>query len=431
MNENQAFEPARSFWEDPALGLDSITTVERLRQRRGRRRRRRHPLGRDRPAGGGEVKRAVTHPAARSQPSRCSAPAAAGGGAAERPHSGQRGRRVRPGVVRRVRHAGTRTRRADSGDSGAGSAGVAAPDRPDGSGAPFGEEERDGDDVEFVTTSSTTTTTTTTTTTLPPTTTSTTTTSTTTPRRRRRQRRRRPRRRPRTSTHRRPCRRRRRCGARSPPMRCSSPARPCSPTQAIADLGAVVAEHRRDVRVGAREGHTDHRGTDAEQPRPEPGAGRRGRGALVDGRHRRRRSSPPSGSARPSAHQRRTTPTDDEMAADRRVDVVVDAEVPITPIVLIGPSIDARTPLRSIGRPAQRPGRMGRCPSGQREQTVNLPALPTEVQILPGPPRERISETVLMPRTGQKCPIRGMRIESAVRSRTQPRRGAGRARPAA
>ncbi len=28
---------------------------------------------------------------------------------------------------------------------------------------------------------------------------------------------------------------------------------------------------------------------------------------------------------------------------------------------------------------------MGRCPSGQREQTVNLPALPTEVQILPGP----------------------------------------------
>ena len=28
----------------------------------------------------------------------------------------------------------------------------------------------------------------------------------------------------------------------------------------------------------------------------------------------------------------------------------------------------------------------GRCPSGQREQTVNLPALPTEVRILPSPP---------------------------------------------
>src|SRR4051812_42869631 len=28
----------------------------------------------------------------------------------------------------------------------------------------------------------------------------------------------------------------------------------------------------------------------------------------------------------------------------------------------------------------------GRCPSGQREQTVNLPAQPTEVQILHGPP---------------------------------------------
>ena len=29
---------------------------------------------------------------------------------------------------------------------------------------------------------------------------------------------------------------------------------------------------------------------------------------------------------------------------------------------------------------------MGRCPSGQREQTVNLPAQPTGVQIPPGPP---------------------------------------------
>jgi hypothetical protein len=27
MNENQAFEPARPFWEDPAIGLQSITTV--------------------------------------------------------------------------------------------------------------------------------------------------------------------------------------------------------------------------------------------------------------------------------------------------------------------------------------------------------------------------------------------------------------------
>lgn len=27
MNENQAFESARAFWEDPAIGLDSITTV--------------------------------------------------------------------------------------------------------------------------------------------------------------------------------------------------------------------------------------------------------------------------------------------------------------------------------------------------------------------------------------------------------------------
>ncbi len=33
---------------------------------------------------------------------------------------------------------------------------------------------------------------------------------------------------------------------------------------------------------------------------------------------------------------------------------------------------------------------MGRCPSGQREQTVNLPALPSKVRILPGPPFERV-----------------------------------------
>ena len=28
MNDNQAFEPARAFWEAPALGVDSITTVD-------------------------------------------------------------------------------------------------------------------------------------------------------------------------------------------------------------------------------------------------------------------------------------------------------------------------------------------------------------------------------------------------------------------
>jgi len=28
MNDNQAFEPARAFWEGPALGVDSITTVD-------------------------------------------------------------------------------------------------------------------------------------------------------------------------------------------------------------------------------------------------------------------------------------------------------------------------------------------------------------------------------------------------------------------
>ncbi len=34
----------------------------------------------------------------------------------------------------------------------------------------------------------------------------------------------------------------------------------------------------------------------------------------------------------------------------------------------------------------------GRCPSGQREQTVNLPALPTEVRILPSPLGSRFTQ---------------------------------------
>ena len=52
--------------------------------------------------------------------------------------------------------------------------------------------------------------------------------------------------------------------------------------------------------------------------------------------------------------------------------------------------------MASPARRARRPRRRevssrlaGRCPSGQREQTVNLPASPTKVRILPGPPTHR------------------------------------------
>ena len=41
-------------------------------------------------------------------------------------------------------------------------------------------------------------------------------------------------------------------------------------------------------------------------------------------------------------------------------------------------------------------GSMERFPSGQREQTVNLPALPSEVQILPSPPCELKSFVVFV-----------------------------------
>src|SRR3954447_1873371 len=44
---------------------------------------------------------------------------------------------------------------------------------------------------------------------------------------------------------------------------------------------------------------------------------------------------------------------------------------------------------------------LGRCPSGQRELTVNQPAQPTEVRILPGPP-------------GTKAQVRGYAPAGAV-----------------
>ena len=51
------------------------------------------------------------------------------------------------------------------------------------------------------------------------------------------------------------------------------------------------------------------------------------------------------------------------------------------------------------------PGLLGRCPSGQRERAVNPSALPSEVQILPGPPdkecgRVRFGGPAAVPESG-------------------------------
>jgi hypothetical protein len=69
----------------------------------------------------------------------------------------------------------------------------------------------------------------------------------------------------------------------------------------------------------------------------------------------------------------------------------------IDPCALVDDGVVAESVGRATGRPIRstpartalgpRATTQGRCPSGQREQTVNLPATPTEVRILPGPPR--------------------------------------------
>ena len=61
---------------------------------------------------------------------------------------------------------------------------------------------------------------------------------------------------------------------------------------------------------------------------------------------------------------------------------------------------------------------VGRCPSGQREQTVNLPATPTEVRILPGPPAQRVPVRISVAR----CDRIPDRIASGARQRAQSRR---------
>ena len=66
---------------------------------------------------------------------------------------------------------------------------------------------------------------------------------------------------------------------------------------------------------------------------------------------------------------------------------------------------------------------MGRCPSGQREQTVNLPVLPTVVRIHPGPPVRRTRSERIFGAPAPACQRRRLPL---LRRAVTPRRRATR-----
>ncbi|MGH9136553.1 MAG: OmpA family protein [Acidimicrobiales bacterium] len=162
---------------------------------------------------------------------------------------------------------------------------------------PFGTERSDGDDlVQFVTTPSTTTSTTTTT--EPPTTT---TTSTTTP----------------------------------PPttIRCSLAADALfEPGEAVLNAAAIDELERlvgdvSEVRSVTVEGHTDHRGTDEENLALSQARADAAAAALVAaGIDEQLITAIGLG----ESQARTRDPSADQMAADRRVDIVIEADVPIS-----------------------------------------------------------------------------------------------------
>jgi outer membrane protein OmpA-like peptidoglycan-associated protein len=184
-------------------------------------------------------------------------------------------------------------------------ASTVAPARPV-VGSPLGGPPATGDMVRFVTTTSTTTT-------LPPTTTSTSTTSTSS-----------------TSTS-------STSTTTTVPaptsIRCSFSAdavfEPGSAVLTATAAGEIVAlvTDVDDVRSVHVEGHTDHRGTDADNLALSQARADAAKSALVDAGIDEAIITA-TGLGESDAHQ--GSPTDAEMAADRRVDVVIDATVPIT-----------------------------------------------------------------------------------------------------
>ena len=101
---------------------------------------------------------------------------------------------------------------------------------------------------------------------------------------------------------------------------------------AVAELGALASTVGADVQEVIVEGHTDHRGRDDDnqalsEARAAAAADRAGRRRRRRGADHRRSAGASPTPTRPDGS---TAPTDAEMAADRRVDIVIDADVPIT-----------------------------------------------------------------------------------------------------
>jgi outer membrane protein OmpA-like peptidoglycan-associated protein len=174
---------------------------------------------------------------------------------------------------------------------------------------PFGTVDSDGDDtVQFVTTPSTTTSTTTTTTTDPPTTTTTSTTTTST-----------------TSTS--------TTTALSTTIRCSLAADALfEPGEAVLNPAAIdelerIVDDVSEVRSVAVEGHTDHRGTDDENLALSHARADAAAAALIAAGIDEQLIRA-VGLGESQAAQGDTSA--DQMAADRRVDIVIEADVPIT-----------------------------------------------------------------------------------------------------
>jgi len=96
--------------------------------------------------------------------------------------------------------------------------------------------------------------------------------------------------------------------------------------QAILDIASVISgiDEVRSVRV---EGHTDHRGSDAQNLALSQARADAAAAALIDaGIDESVITAVGLGEAQANVDN----PTDDQMAGDRRVDVVIDADVPIT-----------------------------------------------------------------------------------------------------
>jgi outer membrane protein OmpA-like peptidoglycan-associated protein len=106
---------------------------------------------------------------------------------------------------------------------------------------------------------------------------------------------------------------------------------------AVAELSALAAELGDDVRAVTVEGRTDHRGDDADNLTLSEARAAAAASALIDGGIDETLISVVGlGEADARQPGNGSSPTAGEMAADRRVDVVIDADV--APTNCAGPS---------------------------------------------------------------------------------------------